>query len=61
MFVEFLTAEVFDFLVIGNIVIGLFLAGRRFRIDLRRPLPDEAPAWARSAYDSSTTAHSPDS
>ena len=44
---EFLTPDVFDLLVIGNLVVGALIAGWRFRRDLRHPLPDEAPAWAR--------------
>lgn len=43
-----LTPEIIDLLVIANIVIGIALASYRFMRDLRRPLPAEAPAWARA-------------
>ncbi len=36
---DFLTREVFDLLIIANIVVGLLLAGRRFYQDIRRPPP----------------------
>lgn len=49
---DFLTPEFFDLLVIVNIVIGVVIAGRRFHKDIRGPLPDDAPNWARSAHDS---------
>ena len=52
--VDWLTPQVFDLVVILNIAIGLALAGRRFARDLRRPLPAEAPAWARERYENST-------
>ncbi|MYD10121.1 MAG: hypothetical protein F4X02_08760 [Chloroflexi bacterium] len=53
MFLEFMTPEAFDALVIASVVIGLAIAGRRFRLDLRKPLPEDAPEWARRRYDSS--------
>lgn len=34
--------EDFDILIIGNIIVGLVLAGRRLVKDLRAPLSDEA-------------------
>ncbi len=43
-----LTPEFFDILIILNIVVGLVIAGRRFRADIRGPMPDEAPDWARA-------------
>ncbi len=46
---QLLTPEVFDLLVIANIAIGLALAARRFRRDLRLPPPADAPLWARGA------------
>ena len=55
---ELLTPDVFDALIIANIVIGLCLAGRRFRQDLRAPLPEEAPDWAR-ARESARSSPSP--
>ena len=33
--------EVFDILIIGNIIVGLVLAGRRLVKDLRAPLSDD--------------------
>ena len=53
MFFEFMRPEVFDALVIASVVIGLAIAGRRFRLDLRKPLPDDAPERARRRYESS--------
>ncbi|MDE2777198.1 MAG: hypothetical protein OXI77_14810 [Chloroflexota bacterium] len=47
--VESLTPEVFDALIVVNLVIGVFLAGRRFLRDIRGPLPEDAPYWAREA------------
>jgi hypothetical protein len=35
---DFLTREVFDLLVILNLIVGLLLAGYRFRQDLTRPI-----------------------
>ena len=43
-----LTPEFFDILIILNIVVGLVIAGRRFLVDIRGPVPDEAPDWARA-------------
>ena len=40
---DFLTPEFFDALIIANIVIGLAIAGRRLRRDIRGP-----PAGRRS-------------
>lgn len=48
MFIDFLTPEVFDAIVVLSILFGVLLAGRRLRKDLRGPLPDDAPAWARA-------------
>ncbi len=50
MFIEFLSPEVFDAIIIINIIVGLIIAGRRFRKDLSGPIPDDAPEWARAAY-----------
>ena len=47
---DFLTPEVFDALIIVNLAVGLFLAGRRFRKDLKGPLPEDAPPSVRAAY-----------
>jgi len=60
MSLEFLTPDVFDALVIASVVIGLAIAGRRFRLDLRKPPPDDAPEWARRR-DESSRASSPGS
>ena len=49
--IEALTPEVFDALIGVNLVIGVFLAGRRFVRDIRSPLPDDAPDWARGVCD----------
>ena len=43
---DFLTPEFFDALIIANVIIGLAIAGRRLRRDIRGPLPDDAPEWA---------------
>ena len=53
MFLKFMRPEVFDALVIASVVIGLAIAWRRFRLDLRKPLPEDAPDWARARYESS--------
>ncbi len=52
MFIEFLSPEVFDAIIIINIIVGLIIAGRRFRKDLSGPIPDDAAEWARAAYPS---------
>lgn len=49
MFIDFLTPPTFDAIIVINIALGLMLALRRFVMDLRRPLPDEAPAWAHES------------
>ena len=54
MFFDFLSPQVFDALIAINIAVGVILAGRRFIRDLGRPLPDDAPAWARARYKQST-------
>lgn len=54
MYLEFMTPEVFDALVIASVAIGLAIAGRRFRQDLRKPLPEDAPEWARSRNESAS-------
>lgn len=41
--------EVFDILIIGNIIVGLVLAGRRLVKDLRAPLSDDVSDWSRDA------------
>ncbi len=44
--IDSLTPEIFDALIVVNIVLGFFLAGRRFLKDISRPLADDAPDWA---------------
>lgn len=58
MFLEFMTPEIFDALVIASVVIGLLIAWRRLRQDLRKPLPEDAPDWARARYESSSSSSS---
>ena len=55
MFLEFLTPEVFDALVIVSVAMGLAIAGRRFRADLQKPLPEDAPSWARDRHTSASS------
>ena len=48
---DFMTREVFDWLIVGTILIGSLLAARRLYVDFTRPLPgdydeDDRPAWA---------------
>ncbi len=57
---ELLTPQVFDAVVAINIVIGALIAYRRFVRDLRRPLPDDAPAWARQRYAGESASRSSD-
>ena len=54
MFLEFMTPDVFDALVAGSAVVGLVIAWRRFRADLRQPPPQDAPEWARARHDASS-------
>lgn len=51
---DFLTPEIFDVLILTNIAVGLIIAGRKLYKDVTGPLPDDAPAWAREKYDSSS-------
>lgn len=59
MYLEFLTPEVFDAIIVINIVLGLLLAARRFHKDLSGPLPEDAPASARDAYESPLSSSAP--
>lgn len=52
---DFFTPEVFDALIIANIVVGVLIAGRKFYKDVTGPLPEDAPRWAREKYDSSAS------
>jgi hypothetical protein len=56
---ESLTPEIFDLLVIINIVIGVSWAGRRFIRDLRGPLHEDAPDWARAAQQTPAAGRAP--
>ena len=58
MFIDFLTPEIFDAIICLNVAAGLALAGRRFVMDLRHPLPEDAPAWARERFRAQAS-HSP--
>ena len=49
MYLEFMTPELFDALVIASVVIGLAIAGRRFRLDLRKPLARGRAGMGRAA------------
>ncbi|MCY3832269.1 MAG: hypothetical protein OXG85_04580 [Chloroflexi bacterium] len=53
MNLNLLTPEVFDAIIIVNIMVGAALAWRRFRRDISAPLPDDAPPSARERFDSS--------
>lgn len=44
---DFLTPQLFDILIITNIMVGILLAGRKFYKDITGPLPDDAPRWMR--------------
>lgn len=61
MYLEFLKPEVFDALIIINIVLGLLIAARRFRRDISGPMPVDAPASAHDAYESSLSPSAPSS
>ncbi|MCY4063272.1 MAG: hypothetical protein OXG53_12950 [Chloroflexi bacterium] len=61
MYLEFLKPEVFDVIIVANIVIGLLIAARRFRKDITGPLPEDAPASARDSYESTLSPSSSDS
>lgn len=49
---DFLTPQLFDILIIANILIGVSLAGRRLYKNITGPLPDDAPDWARQQVES---------
>lgn len=44
-----LTPEVFDRLILANLIVGVLLAGLRFYREMTRPLPD------RDSYDSAAS------
>lgn len=58
MFLEFMTPEGFDALVIVSVALGLAIAWRRFRGDLQKPLPEDAPDWARNRNTSASSSAS---
>ena len=57
---EFFTPEVFDALIITNIVVGVLIIGRKFYKDVTGPLPDDAPPQMRDDYNA-TFSSSPSS
>jgi hypothetical protein len=56
---EFLTPEIFDALIITNIVVGVLIAGRKFYKDVTGPLPDDAPPQMRDDYNTTFSSSSP--
>ena len=42
---DLLTPQFFDLMIVVSLALGVLLAGRRFLRDLRKPPPDDAPAW----------------
>ncbi len=52
MSLEFLTPEIFDAIIIINIIVGVLIAARRFRRDVTGPLPEDAPPAARERFES---------
>lgn len=61
MYLEFLKPEVFDAIIIINIALGLMIAARRFRRDITGPTPEDAPASAHAAQESSLSSSTPSS
>lgn len=59
MYLAFLKPEVFDAIIIINIVFGLVIAGRRFLKEIRGPLPDDAPPSVHDACESSLSSSTP--
>ncbi|MDE2638640.1 MAG: hypothetical protein OXI30_19920 [Chloroflexota bacterium] len=59
MFLEFPTPDVFNAIIVVNIVLGLAIAGRRFRRDISSPLPDDAPQSAQDAFNAGQSSRSP--
>ena len=65
---EFLTPQIFNMLVIANLLVGLALIAYRFTRDMQRPLPpqqreqahDEISSFAYDDTDSSQSAQSID-
>ena len=56
---EFFTPEVFDALIITNIIVGILIAGRKFYKDVTGPLPDDAPRQLREEYNANLSSSSP--
>ncbi len=59
MYLDYLKPEVFDAIIIINIVLGLLIAGRRFLKEIRGPLPEDAPSSAHDAYETSMSSSTP--
>ena len=55
---DFLTPEVFDALIITNIVVGVLIAGRKFYKDVTGPLPNDAPRQLRETHNSNPSSPS---
>lgn len=56
---DFFTPELFDALIITNILVGVLIAGRKFYKDVTGPLPDDAPRHLREEYNTSLSSSSP--
>lgn len=54
---DLLTPQFFDLLVVLSLALGVLLAGRRFLRDLRKPPPDDAPAWLHDTQQGRTEDH----
>lgn len=54
MNLDFLRPEVFDAIIIVNIIVGAGLAWRRFRRDIHGPLAEDAPPSTREQVERST-------
>lgn len=61
MYLDFFTPDVFNAIISINIVVGLVIAGRRFRRDITVPPPDDAPQSAHDAFNAGQTSRSPSS
>ncbi len=59
MFLDFLTPDLFNAIIVINIVLGLVIAGRRFRRDISSPLPDDVPQSAQDAFNAGRSSRSP--
>ena len=59
MFLDFLTPDLFNAIIVINIVLGLAIAGRRFRRDIGGPLTRDAPQSAQDAFNTGQSSRSP--